>query len=44
MSGTQLDDGYFGVAETYNCSVQLLHSSCALTGYIILIGVLETVR
>jgi hypothetical protein len=24
MSATHLDDGYFGVAETYNCSVHLL--------------------
>jgi hypothetical protein len=42
LSGTHHDNGYFGVAETYNCSVQLLHSSCALTSHILLLCVLET--
>ena len=44
MSGTQPDDGYIGMAETCNCSVQLLHSSCALTSHILLLCVLETQR
>ena len=44
MSGTYLEDGYFGVAETYNCSVWLLQSSFLLTSHILLICVLETQR
>ena len=35
MSGTHLDDGYFGIAETYSWTVQFLHSSCALTSHVL---------
>jgi len=31
-SGIQPDDGYFGVAETCSCNLQLLHWDCAMTG------------
>jgi hypothetical protein len=30
--GIQPDEGYFVVAETCGCSLQLLHRGCALTG------------
>jgi len=30
-------DGYFLVAETRSCNLQLLHQSCVLTDYILLL-------
>ena len=37
----QPDDGYFGVPETCNRSLRLLHKICVFLNYIILLYILE---
>jgi len=38
-SSTWPDDGYFVVAKTCNCRLQLLYQSRVLTDYILLLGI-----
>jgi hypothetical protein len=39
--GRESDEGYFGVTKTCSCNLQLIHQSCELPDYILLLCIIQ---